>query len=100
MAHQAVSADIIPNSAVSISPKTEGTKTLAARVCLLWFGLAGEIERKLAKCNGSFVGGPAPSALVLNLTRTIDLHRSNHARPVLEDTHAVSRMVYPSNIPR
>jgi hypothetical protein len=33
MAHQAVSADIIQNSAVGIySPKTEGTKALAARV--------------------------------------------------------------------
>jgi hypothetical protein len=32
MAHQALSADIIPNSAIGIfSPKTEGTKTLAAR---------------------------------------------------------------------
>jgi hypothetical protein len=33
MAHQAVSADIIPNSAVEIfSPKTKGKKTLAVRV--------------------------------------------------------------------
>jgi hypothetical protein len=33
MSQQAVSADIIPNSAVGIfSPKTEGTKTKAARV--------------------------------------------------------------------
>jgi hypothetical protein len=33
MAQQAVSADIIPNSAVGIFyPKTEGIKTLAARV--------------------------------------------------------------------
>jgi hypothetical protein len=33
MSQQAVSADIIPNSAVGIfSPKTEGTETLAARV--------------------------------------------------------------------
>jgi hypothetical protein len=33
MAQQAVSADIIPNSAVGIfPPKTEGTKTTAARV--------------------------------------------------------------------
>jgi hypothetical protein len=35
MSQQAVSADIIPNSAVGIfAPKTEGTKTLAARVPL------------------------------------------------------------------
>ncbi len=34
MSQQAVSADIIPNSAVGIfSPKTVGTKTKAARVC-------------------------------------------------------------------
>jgi len=34
MARQAVSADIIPNSAVGIFfQKTEGTKTLAAREC-------------------------------------------------------------------
>jgi hypothetical protein len=33
MAHQAVSADIIPNSAAEIfSPKTEGKKTVAVRV--------------------------------------------------------------------
>jgi hypothetical protein len=33
MSQQAVSADIIPNSVVGIfSPKTEGTKTKAARV--------------------------------------------------------------------
>jgi hypothetical protein len=33
MAQQAVSADIVPNSAVGIfSPKIEGTKTLAASV--------------------------------------------------------------------
>jgi hypothetical protein len=33
MAQQAVSADIIPNSAVEIfSTKTEGTKTLASRI--------------------------------------------------------------------
>jgi hypothetical protein len=34
---QAVSADIIQNSAVGIfSPKTEGTKTKAARVLIRW----------------------------------------------------------------
>ncbi len=35
MSQQAVSADIIPNSAVG-SPKTEGTKTKAARVLISW----------------------------------------------------------------
>jgi hypothetical protein len=35
---QAVSADIIPNSAVGIFfPNTEGTKTKAARVLIRWF---------------------------------------------------------------
>jgi hypothetical protein len=35
MSQQVVSADIIPNSAVGIfSPKTEGTKTKAARVLI------------------------------------------------------------------
>jgi hypothetical protein len=37
MSQQVVSADIIPNSAVEIfSPKTEGTKTKAARVLISW----------------------------------------------------------------
>jgi hypothetical protein len=37
MSQQAVSAGIIPNSAVGIfSPKTEGTKTKAARVLIRW----------------------------------------------------------------
>jgi hypothetical protein len=35
MSQQAVSADIIPNSAVGIySPKTEGTETKAAKVLM------------------------------------------------------------------
>jgi hypothetical protein len=38
MSQQAVSADIIPNSAVGIfSPKTEGTKTKSARVLISCF---------------------------------------------------------------
>jgi hypothetical protein len=37
VSQQAVSADIIPNSDVGIfSPKTEGTKTKAARVLIRW----------------------------------------------------------------
>jgi hypothetical protein len=37
MSQQAVSAGIIPNSSVEIfSPKTEGTKTKAARVLIRW----------------------------------------------------------------
>jgi hypothetical protein len=37
MSQKAVSADIIPNSDVGIlSPKTEGTKTKAARVLISW----------------------------------------------------------------
>jgi hypothetical protein len=37
MPWQAVSADIIPNSAAEIfSPETEGTKTKAARVLIRW----------------------------------------------------------------
>jgi hypothetical protein len=37
MSQQAVSADIIPKSNVGIfSPKTEGTKTKAARVLISW----------------------------------------------------------------
>jgi hypothetical protein len=36
MSYQAVSTDIIPNSAVG-SPKTEGTKPKAARLLISWF---------------------------------------------------------------
>jgi hypothetical protein len=40
MPQQAVSADIIPNSAVGIfSPKKEGTKIKAARVLIRWLAL-------------------------------------------------------------
>jgi hypothetical protein len=55
MSQQAVSAEIIPNSAVEIfSPKTEGTKTNTARVLLSWLArkfrsIHFEIERKLSK---------------------------------------------------
>jgi hypothetical protein len=37
MSQQAVSADIIPNSAIGIfSPKTEETKTKAAKILISW----------------------------------------------------------------
>jgi hypothetical protein len=40
MSQQAVFSDIIPNSDVGIfSPKTEGTKTKAARVPISWLPL-------------------------------------------------------------
>jgi hypothetical protein len=47
MSHQAVSADIIPNSYVgTFSPKTEGTKIKAARVLISWLPRKFRILKK------------------------------------------------------